>query len=155
DATALVWDLTPGLRRAAELRKARGRLDPEQLWSDLAGADAGRAHAAVWALIASPEEALRLLTARLKPVERVDPAQIRRLLADLAGRRFGVGQAVSRELMQLGARADPPLRAALEGKPSLDLRRRIEEILERQQVPPAPETIRRLRALQVLEQVGT
>jgi WD40 repeat protein len=155
DSTALVWDLTPGLRRAADLRKARGRLDPEQLWSDLAGADAGKAHAAVWALSAAPEEALRLLKARLKPVEPVDPERIRRLLADLDSREFTVRQAASRALKQIGDQAEPHLRAALEGKPSLELRRRIEEIFERPQLPPAPESIRCLRALQVLEQVGT
>jgi RNA polymerase sigma factor (sigma-70 family) len=155
DSTALVWDLTPGLRRAADLRKARGRLDPEQLWSDLAGADAGKAHAAVWALSAAPEEALRLLKARLKPVERVDPERIRRLLADLDSREFTVRQAAARALKQIGDQAEPQLRAALEGKPSLELRRRIKEILDRPRIPPAPESIRCLRALQVLEQVGT
>jgi RNA polymerase sigma factor (sigma-70 family) len=155
DATALVWDLTPGLLRAAELRKARGRLDPESLWSDLAGADAGKAHAAVWVLIAAPEDALPFLTARLKPVERVDPDRLRRLLADLDSREFAVRQNASRELKQIGDRAEPELRAALEGKPSLEFRRRIQEILDRPQLPPAPESIRRLRALHVLEQVGT
>src|SRR5205823_3736046 len=57
DTTALLWDLT-GLRK--EVRLPALQLTPEQRmehWRALAGADAARAHRAIWTLAADPHSA--------------------------------------------------------------------------------------------------
>ncbi|HWG44069.1 MAG TPA: PQQ-binding-like beta-propeller repeat protein [Gemmataceae bacterium] len=155
DSTALVWDLTPGIRRANMPKKDLARRDLDQLWSDLVSEDAAKAHTAIWTLVAAPDQALRLLQERLKPVETVDPRRIRRLLTDLDSGEFTVREAATKELEQIGDPADPLLRETLEKKPSLEVRRRVEGLLTRPWIVRSPPLLRRLRAMQVLEQLGT
>jgi hypothetical protein len=52
----------------------------------------------------------------------------------------------------LGEVAHPALRAALAARPSEEFRRRAEQLLEG---PPSRERLRTVRALEVLEHVGT
>jgi len=58
-------------------------------------------------------------------------------------------------LKELGPRAEPALRTALQAKPSLEQRRHIEELLAAAPSPPTSEELRQLRALIVLERIGT
>jgi hypothetical protein len=56
----------------------------------------------------------------------------------------------------LGELAEPALRTGLEGKPSLEVRRRVEQLLKRlEEQLPTPERLRTLRAIAVLEKIGT
>jgi WD40 repeat protein len=153
DSTTLVWDVPPGIRRA--LPNARDRIDLDRAWSDLASQDAANAHAAIWALVAAPEQALRLLHERLKPVEAVDPRRIRRLLAELDSNEFAVRAAAAKELEQIGDQAELPLHEALRKKPSLEVRRRVEALLARPRIVRDAELLRRLRAIEILERIGT
>src|SRR5262249_58981128 len=58
-------------------------------------------------------------------------------------------------LADLGEAAAPALRQALEGNPSFEARQRIQQLLK--QIDPArtPERLRVLRAMEILEYVGT
>ena len=57
---------------------------------------------------------------------------------------------------RLGKFIDLPLRKALEKQPGLEARRRIERLLEKlQDAAPAPEVVRSLRSVEVLELIGT
>jgi WD40 repeat protein len=154
DTTALIWDMTPGSRRAGLPERELGAGDLEQLWSDLAGRDAARAHAAIWTLISAPEEILPWCKTKLQPVRPADAGQVRRLLTDLDSGNFAARDAASRALKKIGAPAESFLRAALENKPSLELRRRIELVLTRSPFVEEAESLRTLRAIQVLEQIG-
>jgi hypothetical protein len=83
---------------------------------------------------------------------------MRGLLADLDGDSFERRKAAVKRLKELGLQAEPALRAALGEKPSAEQRRRIEEVLAA--LPPAPqppsaEELRQLRALIVLERIGS
>jgi hypothetical protein len=61
-----------------------------------------------------------------------------------------------RELENLGEQAEPALRKALEGKPPAEVRRQVEELLAKLQGPlTSPEPLRAVRAVAVLEQIGT
>ncbi|HYT91916.1 MAG TPA: hypothetical protein VEL76_24595, partial [Gemmataceae bacterium] len=61
-----------------------------------------------------------------------------------------------RELEKLGTRAEAALGKALAGKPSLEVRQRLERLLQKLEGPiSAPETLRLLRAVEVLEHAGT
>jgi RNA polymerase sigma factor (sigma-70 family) len=151
DTTVLLWDvagLTP-----AERQEPAG--PPERLWEDLA-ADAARADRAMRRLAATPEQALPLLRERLRPVAPPEAQRVRRLIADLNSERFAVRDQAARELEQLGEATEPALRQALAGHPSLEVRRRIEGLLGKWSgAVPAPERLRVLRAVEVLERVGS
>jgi hypothetical protein len=59
-------------------------------------------------------------------------------------------------LLALDQVAVPALRKALEGQPTLELRRRAREVLDRLEAPlPPPRQLRHIRAALVLAQAGT
>src|SRR5262249_7483471 len=85
-----------------------------------------------------------------------DPQKIRRLIADLDDDVFAVREAAQKALAKLGAVAEPVLRETLDNNPSAETRRRIEGLLAIYTLgAPDPEILRRLRAVQVLEQLAT
>jgi RNA polymerase sigma factor (sigma-70 family) len=156
DTTVLVWDLSSPLaalgRPAGELR----RRELEQLWDDLAGADARKAYAACRTLAGVHGQAVALVKERLQPIGEVDAKRIGQLITDLESDRFEARQKASQELERLGPQAEPMLRRVLKQSPSAELRRRVQALLA---VPPAvirsSEVLRQARAIQVLEWIGS
>jgi hypothetical protein len=134
------------------------RLDAEgiaQAWADLA-ADSRKALAARWALGGTPEQAVRLLRERLQPARSADATRLRQLLADLDSDRFEAREQARKGLEELGELAAPALRQALKEEPSVEVRRRIEGLLEKLRGPVTrPEALRALRAVAVLEDIAT
>jgi WD40 repeat protein len=159
DQTALVWDVT-GRPRRGEPR--RGGLAPKELedcWTDLAGADAARAFRALQMMAADPQ-AVAFLKGRLRPeVVAVDRQSLARLVADLDSDQFATREKATAALEKLGELAEPALVKALQGRPSLEARRRAERLLgriaEQHGAVPSPERLRVLRAVELLEQAGT
>jgi hypothetical protein len=79
-----------------------------------------------------------------------------KLIAELEARSFVVREKASAELERLGELAAADLRKALAGQPSLELRRRVETLLGRLRRPPlSAEPLRQVRAVEVLERVGS
>jgi hypothetical protein len=154
DTTILLWDVAAATRSTVRSPHDVTARDLPALWSDLAGQDAARAHRAVWALAARPEETLAWMKKHLQPAGREDPRRIEQLVADLDSGPFTVREAAARQLVNLGPEAEPALRRALEGKPSAELRRRVEAILASPQVVRSSEALRRVRAIRVLEQIS-
>jgi WD40 repeat protein len=160
DTTALVWD-TDVPRKA----QAKANLSEKELadcWSDLAGEDAAKAYRAVRMLGGSPAQAVAFLKGRLQPVAHPQREQIRRLIANLDGKQFAERERATRELQGLGEVAEGPLAELLKGPVSAEAKRRAEGILAKlreahTKAPAAPtgETLRALRAVEVLERVGT
>ncbi len=81
--------------------------------------------------------------------------RLARLLADLDGRKFVERERAVAELERLNFAAEPALRKALADKPSLEMRRRLEALLERLDPARSPERMRELRAVEALESVGS
>jgi RNA polymerase sigma factor (sigma-70 family) len=152
DSTGLIWDLTGRFRADGfQLR----RLSAEELnrsWADLAHPDAARAYQSILALTGSPKEAIALLKDRLPPLTAAEPKRVAPLLATLDSAQFGERDKAMSELEKMGLAVEPALRAALNDKPSLELRRRIEAVLEKLSGGPR---LRFLRALEVLEHIAT
>jgi hypothetical protein len=89
-------------------------------------------------------------------VRPADPARVQRLLVGLDSKSFAAREKARKELEELGDSAAAALGKALEEKPSLESRRRIQALLQRLRRPVAnAETRRGLRALAVLEDIGT
>jgi RNA polymerase sigma factor (sigma-70 family) len=152
DTSALVWSVTgrPGPGVALTPRRL------EDLWNDLAGDDASRAWRAACTLSAAPEQTLPWMREHLHALSAADAGRIARLLADLDGDEFADRERAARELEKLGELAEPALRKALAGQPGAEVRRQVERLLAKLDGPVRAAEVRRgLRAVEVLEQVGT
>jgi WD40 repeat protein len=156
DTTALIWDIgeTAESVRPQPTEVSKDRL--ERLWADLAGDDGEQVHRAIWTLAACPQF-VPWLREHLKPVTPVDPKQLAQWIADLDSDAFEVREKATRELEARREAAEPTLRSVLAGKPSLEVRRRVESILKKLDELPSisPSTLRTYRALEVLEHLGT
>jgi hypothetical protein len=152
----LLLDMTG---RAPEGRWSLARLPAERLpalWDDLGAADATRAYRAMWEWSADADAAVSWMRQRLRPVEIVPPTRLARWVADLGDEQYSVRQRASEALTELGELAEPAMRGALARQPSLEARRRIEQLLRREEGPVAgPEPLRSLRAVEALEHIGT
>jgi len=158
------WDTTALVCDAAVLTKSRtattAELTDEQVeaaWNDLSSDDARKAYDAVLRLGQAPGQASAWLQKRLKPVAEVDEKRISQLVADLDSPKFGVRQKAGEELEKLGELAGPALKVALADGPALDVRMRVERLLERLatggSLPPGD--LRVFRAVEALELVAT
>jgi RNA polymerase sigma factor (sigma-70 family) len=153
DKTAQIWDV----RRTTERRRRmteRSLTELEDDWKDLAG-NAPAGYAALGRLVCSGGRAVAFLAKQLQSTPPPDTRRLKRLVTDLDHEQFNVRERAARELEKLGERAEPALRKALAGKPSLEARRRLERLLNRLEgdTPPA-ETVRQIRAVEVLESIG-
>jgi hypothetical protein len=77
-----------------------------------------------------------------------------RLIADLDSDHFMIRQKATEELSKLGGAVIPALRRALDDKPSLEVRRRVQQSLD-QARDWTPERLRPHRAIPALERIGT
>jgi RNA polymerase sigma factor (sigma-70 family) len=156
DTTALTWDLT----RLTQAQSAPAVELPartlDALWTDLAGKDAAQAFDAIRKLSASPDQTVALLRDRVRPATPADPKRLARLLGDLDSDVFEVRRQAQSELEGLGELAETALRKALTGDPSLEVRQRVERLLDNLsgQAPPA-ERLRELRAVELLELISS
>jgi hypothetical protein len=83
------------------------------------------------ALIADTKPTLYLYVRADPPVGQVTPAQLARWLTDLNADDFAVRERAVTELEKQGRAAEPALRKALEQRPALEVRRRIEVLLDK------------------------
>jgi WD40 repeat protein len=152
--TTVVLYAVPGHEANLSLEWDQKRGD--EAWQLLAGRDAAKALAAMQTLAASPKEAVSLLKQHLKPVPPVDAAAVAKLIEQLDDPQFKVRQQSGSDLAKFGEPAAAGMRKALTGKVSLEMRQRLESILDKV-VPPldAPELLRALRAIESLERIGT
>jgi hypothetical protein len=149
-----VWDVAAALR--GKRAGPPGAKELDKLWADLQGVEAGAGYRAVAVLSAHPAEALAFLKGKLRPVPEPDRQRLQKLIADLDGHKFSVRERAAAELAKQVETAEPLLRQALAGRPSLELRRRVERLLEPLEGPALPPERRRTwRALLAVERMGT
>jgi hypothetical protein len=152
DSTILLWDVHLPALSSTSLSATQ----LQERWADLADTDAAKAWQAVDRLAQAPDDALAFLGGRLKPAPIAAADVTGKLLAELDSDSFAVREAAARRLKALGLQAEPALRAALKADPPLEQRRRIEELLAAlREPPPTQEELRQLRAVIVLERIGT
>jgi RNA polymerase sigma factor (sigma-70 family) len=154
ESMILIWDLT-GRARNGRLQPAR--LTPGELqarWNLLSG-DAPRAEQAIWDLVASSKQGVIFLREKLQPAKEIAKETITGLIRDLNADRFAVRQKATAQLQEIGEQAEAALRDELTRKPPLEVRQRIDQLLVQLEPADSPERIRMLRAIRVLEYVGT
>jgi WD40 repeat protein len=148
DTTALYWSLRP-----RGVPPIKGNLDA--LWEDLRSADGPKAYRAIWALLDHPEAAVAMLRHRLLEKGKVDPEKVQRWIRELDSNDFQIREAAEKALDALAPAILPVLRSALSKSRSLEQRRRLEKLLTRTEEEKTPEGRRVLRAVQILELIGT
>jgi RNA polymerase sigma factor (sigma-70 family) len=152
DAPVYLWDVLGRL----EQRLPHTPAELEQAWADLRSDDATAAFRIMRRLINAPEQAVPFLRKQVPPAAPVEAKRLARLIADLDSERFEVRQQATTELAELGEQAEPALRQALAGQPTLEARQRLEQLVEKLAGPvTSPDRLRTLRALEVLEHIGT
>jgi YD repeat-containing protein len=155
DRTVKIWDVS-AVKPPAVPPQARTPAEIGALWDDLASRNASHAVAAVEALAAVPGQSLPLLRERLRPAKAPEVPPLGRLIADLGHERFVVREKAMTELRRLGKVAEAGLTAGLARATSAESRRRIELLLQGiQGALISPERLRELRALEILEAVGS
>jgi WD40 repeat protein len=154
DSTILMWDL---VKLAGKLSTPLPLTEVEvaRAWADLASVDARKAYAAILELAATPNRAVPYLRARLVPATAPPAETLRKLLADLDSERFQLRQAAFKELSDIGETADLALEEALKTNPSLEKRRRIEQLLAAPHIVRDSNLLRAVRSLEVLERIAS
>lgn len=150
DSTVLLWDVTKVRKDAV---KEAPPLTPEKLaefWKGLLGT-AAEARDPMWMLIAAPDQAVPLLSEKLKPVAIVDAERFVRLLKKLESDQFADREEATQGLKKMGASIESALRKALQEKVPLETRRRLQALLDDLD---GAERLRSLRAMEVLERIG-
>jgi WD40 repeat protein len=159
DSKVMLWDLA-GIKKESKIRPIKvSPAQIEALWVDLSGQDAAKAYVALWTLCTTPEHTLSFLKTHLQAIKPLDVRKQKRvaqLLLDLDDNSFAVREKASEELKLLGEAALPALQRAVTGSPPLEVRRRIEQLLEQEAKDvPSCERLQNLRAVEVLERIGS
>jgi WD40 repeat protein len=151
DTTAILWDTSLERLRPEPLKLTANQT--AALWEQLASVEGLTGAEAIQSLARGGDQTIALLRQKVKPVTE---AELSGLMRDLDGQRFAIRDKAIKRLTSLGRFVEPRLREELSMKPPLEVRRRIEDILNvitREQRPI--EEVRLLRALEVLEMLGT
>ncbi len=150
DSTALVWKVpTPPPAVVQKLKPNEARL----LIDAMEGQSAEAAFPLMLRLASAPDLA-RILREYLPPATKEDGTRMVELIRDLDSNRFRVRERAAAELTKYGELAWPLLRRTLEGGPTLEMRRRVERLLEAEKDGPSPALVRRQRLLELLELRG-
>jgi hypothetical protein len=151
----LTTEAKAALDRLAAAKASSPQPTDDELWAGLADDDAARAFTAARHLALHPPQAVPLLRKHLRPVPLADDKLVARFIADLESEDFKVREKAAEGLEKYGEQVVPALRKALTGRPSLESRKRIENLIEQftQQTPPP--LLRALRGVEVLEHVAT
>jgi WD40 repeat protein len=152
DTTVLVWDAAKLLkdRKPSVVTLTQKELD--RAWEQLESSDGGTASAALQTLARAPGQSVPLLRQHVKPLKAEDLA---RWLKELDSDKFDVREAARAELAGAGKFAEPALNDAMKKTNSAEVRRSVEELLEKlRDQGHSPQEMRMLRSLEVLELIG-
>ncbi len=159
DITVLLWDLT-GRAQKGKLRSENLALtECRTLWNDLTSPDASKPRQALWKLVAGGDGSVSFLRTNLHPaVSPASPESIARLVAELDDPQFDVRAQAKARLLELAELAEPALLEAQKKHPSLELRQRIDQLLNvivDDRSRPSGDRLRGVRAIAILEQINT
>jgi WD40 repeat protein len=147
DSTILLWELA-----------GREPMDLPAAWNSLASGDGPTSCAGIERLCRSPKEALALVNSELSKIAPVSPSRVRQLIAELGNADFNVRNRATHELEATQESYMSMLREALAADPEPEVSVRIRKLLSRadpDRLEPGSERLRWIRALEVLERIGT
>jgi WD40 repeat protein len=152
DGTGLIWPVLDAAPAQRGLGEGPGARDPSPLWNLLA-ADAPRAYRAMRVFLADPDVTVGFIRGRLRPAA---PWPGSSLIQDLDSPSYRTRERAADELHQLGPLAVQDLEKALRQSPSAEVRHQAQRLLESMDGRVrAPELLRTMRAIELLERIGT
>jgi RNA polymerase sigma factor (sigma-70 family) len=154
DTSALVWDATRPRTRTSSLPRESAATDVAARFKDLARENAEHAYASQWALINTPKQTVSFLADQGSLFARADVQMIQRWIQDLDSDKFAERERASQELGLILDEAEPRLKKALQSRPSLEVRRRIDLLLGRRSIGPSGKELQRFRVIEILEHIA-
>jgi len=127
----------------------------EQAWSKLDSHNAALAYQQMRDLVSAPKDALPLLDKHLPTTESVKASTLKTLIEQLDDDRFEVRTQAHKQLEEVQELAEPALRKALASEQPTETRRHIKELLAALEGTPTGDRLRHLRAVEVLEMIGS
>jgi hypothetical protein len=157
DGTLLVWDVASFQQEKRPRLEKLEASEERRHWDDLAGTDATAAARALARFRTAPARAVALVREQVRPVAAPAAEKVEGWIAKLDSGDFNVRQQAAGELAKLGDLVEPALKKALENQPSAEVKRRIEQLLDRLQTEQADssvEGLREVRAVELLERLA-
>lgn len=152
DGTILLWDLGRLLSQRGVPRPTR----PAELWNQLGSDRISHVWQATRTLEQNPNAALPLLRDQLQRVQMPTPEQVERWVKNLEARSFHEREKASQDLTAVVLLVEAQLQQKLRSGASMETQRRLQAILAQIERPvTSPEAARFLRALRILEHLGT
>jgi WD40 repeat protein len=158
DTTILLWDASGALKDLpkVQLGEQLPAATVEALWTDLAGTNANKAQQSLLKLATAPKQVVPFFAERLKPAVPVAAEKIDRWIAGLESEKLSVRQDAATNLLKVGEQAVPALQKTLASQPDLEMRKRVEDLLDRLTGGTlSTEQLRLVRAVEALERMGT
>jgi WD40 repeat protein len=153
DQTVRIWDLSQ--RRLTATARILPNRQVESCWHALAHPDGKTAYEAMTTLAGAPEQTVALIRARIQPASAAHAGRIAELIALTNHPRYTVREQATQELEKLRDQAETALRQAL-ARPEAETRRRAERLLRKLETSGiSSETLRAIRCVELLEQLGT
>jgi WD40 repeat protein len=152
DGLAYLWDV----EEIVALGKTQSTLaSNEELWAALADADAAKAGKTVDELVRNPTVALRVLTA-VQPVQKPAAKRVATLIEELGDREYKVREAAEKQLLELRELVAAELHAVIGSSESAEQQERANTLIGKLTAAETnPERMRHLRAIEILERIGT
>jgi WD40 repeat protein len=155
DGLVLVWDIGKRIRGKPLADQPLTVAELKEHWSTLSNADPARAYVALETLGAIPKQSVPFVKDQFHRIPTADAKQIAQWIADLNDKNFNTRDKATRELRLLGEVAGPALEKARAKEPTLEVKQRIDQLLALLEPGKmAPERLRLLRTIQVLEKIG-
>jgi WD40 repeat protein len=159
DTSILVFDL-PDLRRRTPqfipAIAAPSAADLESAWNLLGSTDEKDFGTAVASLIAWPSQTVAMLEEKLKPIRGPTEDEVRQWVSQLGDTRFATREKASKNLSLAGENARVIMTQALAAPPQhAEARRRLEVLLRRLDDGLIAPRLQPIRAVEVLERIGT
>lgn len=156
DTSILAWEVT-GLGKDGNLPAlAMAPVELLTAWTELASEDTPRGHRILWRLAAAAADSVPFLGNQLY---LVDPKNIDQLFADLNNDKYEVRTKATQELAKYGMWMKGRLDEAMKTPPSEEVRRRVEQLLNKLNTPGAlplqQERLRVHRVMLIMEQTAT
>jgi hypothetical protein len=145
----------PPLVRPAADSQTKPREEFDLWWAELSSADGVRAYRAMRQFAMFNEETAAYLRRRLRPMAAQPRERIAQLIGKLGSDKFVERDDASRQLDDLRDLAEEELAKAQAAQPELEVRRRIERLLEKRDLLKSPERLQTFRAIEILETIGT
>jgi WD40 repeat protein len=154
DTQVFLWDLWGRKGSASALSHSRTR--QRELFKQLLDPDALKANVAMGELAADPEGTASFLTEQIKPVAKLEPKEVARLIRELGDDDFAHRETASETLTKQGDRVLDSLKDAQKKAVAAEQKRRLQLLIDDLgEAGARGEALRTVRAVETVERMGT